>query len=402
MKNVSLFLFSLIRIIMLIILSSYYLQMMASGEDWRIIYVVVAIVVFIGSHFTQMSVQRMSIQVGCSIADFIVISGFGLLFPESGYLYLIFYGVLATTVFLLYDKKSVHWVFSLAFVAVWALISWIIYEKTSSFSITSNIVNAMFVFYGAAVGTLIRNFHKSKETIAVQYEQLTEAHDALQDAHTQLSKYAEQVEQLTVVRERTEIAREIHDAVGHKMTALIVQLQVAQEMTGRDADKSKAVLTVCEQLTRDSLNEIRMSVRTLKEDNSTRSFQQNLKELLNDFTSMTNMNTRLEHEGDVATIPSTIRLTIKRIIQEGLTNAKRHGNANVCVVSLRIIGGKIVLEISDDGRGQKNVIPNFGLINMKERVEEHGGVFEVKSVEGEGFMILISFPIQEKVEEVVG
>ena len=124
----------------------------------------------------------------------------------------------------------------------------------------------MFVIYGAFVGGLIRNFHSAKETISVQYGQLNESHEALQVAHGQLSEYAEQVEQMTVIRERNEIAREIHDTVGHKLTALIVQLQVAREMAERDAEKAKEVIAICEQLTRDSLHELRLSVRTLKDD----------------------------------------------------------------------------------------------------------------------------------------
>ena len=189
--------------------------------------------------------------------------------------------------------KSSLRLFSGLFVAVWILISLRIYTKTGEFSLSSNIINAMFVFYGAFVGGLIRNFHSAKETISVQYGQLNESHEALQAAHGQLREYAEQVEQLTVIRERNEIAREIHDTVGHKMTALIVQLQVAREMAERDAEKAKEVIAICEQLTRDSLHELRLSVRTLKDDHRGMSFHEGLLELLDEFSAMTQMETRL-------------------------------------------------------------------------------------------------------------
>ena len=194
----------------------------------------------------------------------------------------------------------------------------------------------MFVIYGAFVGGLIRNFHSAKETISVQYGQLNESHEALQEAHGQLREYAEQVEQLTVIRERNEIAREIHDTVGHKMTALIVQLQVAREMAERDAEKAKEVITICEQLTRDSLHELRLSVRTLKDDHRGMSFQEGLLELLDEFSAMTQMETRLSMDGDASTIPSSLQPTIKRVVQEGLTNAKKHGNARTCLVDISV------------------------------------------------------------------
>ncbi|MFS0690756.1 sensor histidine kinase [Sporosarcina sp. 179-K 8C2 HS] len=396
MKSFSLFLFSLVRVLMLVILSGYFLQMVEAGGDLRTIYIIFAIPVFIVSHFIQMSNVRTIVRVVCSFVDFIMISGFGFLFHESGYLYLIFFGVLSTTVFLLYENKKLLGLFSGLFFAVWVMISLQIYAQTSVFSLSSNIVNGMFVFYGAFVGSLIRNFRNAKETISVQYGQLNESHEALQAAHKQLREYAEQVEQLTVIRERNEIAREIHDTVGHKMTALVVQLQVAHEMAERDAGKAKEVIAVCEQLTRDSLHELRVSVRTLKEDGRGISFHEVLQELLDEFSAMTQMETRLTLNSDSSAIPSPLQPTIKRIVQEGLTNAKKHGNAGVCLVDIHLEDSEIRLTIKDDGIGQKNIVPNFGLINMKERVVEHGGSFAIRSEEGEGFRIYITFPIERE------
>nr|WP_285852053.1 sensor histidine kinase [Sporosarcina luteola] len=260
----------------------------------------------------------------------------------------------------------------------------------------------MFVFYGAFVGSLIRNFHHAKETISAQYGQLNESHEALQAAHRQLREYAEQVEQLTVIRERNEIAREIHDTVGHKMTALVVQLQVAGEMVERDAGKAKEVVAVCEQLTRDALHEIRLSVRTLKEDNEKVSFHDDLQELMDEFSSLTHMETLLILTVDVAMIPKALQPTIKRIVQEGLTNAKKHGNADACIVKIHVDEEEIHIEIKDDGKGEKNIVPNFGLINMKERVAEHEGSFEIESFEREGFRIMITFPLKKISSGVMG
>lgn len=396
MKSFSLFLFSLVRVAMLVILSGYFLQMTDGIEDWRTIYILMAIPLFISSHFIQMANVREKTRLLCSSTDFIIITGFGFLFSESGYLYLIFFGILSTTVFLLYDQKKILWLSSVLFVAVWITISIRIYAQTGAFSLSSNIVNGMFVFYGAFVGSLIRNFHHAKETVSIQYRKLNESHEALQNAHRQLREYAEQVEQLTVVRERNEIAREIHDTVGHKMTALVVQLQVARELAERDTEKAKDVIALCEQLTRDSLHELRVSVRTLKEDDPGTSFLDVLQELINEFSAMTQMETRLTLNGDFSAIPSSLQPTLKRIIQEGLTNAKKHGNAKSCIVQIHVGESEIHLTIEDNGVGQKSIHPNFGLINMKERVAEHGGSFAIESVEGEGFVISVSFPLQQK------
>ncbi|MEZ7173512.1 sensor histidine kinase [Sporosarcina sp. OR05] len=395
MRSFSLFVFSLIRVVMLVILSIYFFQMIDLPDVGRTVFVGAAIALFVVSHFIQMSGASHVLRVSCAGVDFLLIAGFGFLFPQSGYLYLIFFGVVSTTVFLMFTDKRLLWTFSISFVVVWALVSWNVYRVVGVFEVTSNIVNAMFTFYGAVVGTLIRNFQASKETIAEQYEQLTDTHVALQDAHRQLRSYAEQVEQLTAARERTEIAREIHDTVGHKMTALIVQLQLAQEMVKRDEEKSMAILSVCEQLTRESLHDIRMSVRALKED-SKQHFIESINELLQEFSALTKMETRLDVVGDECEVPSRIQPTVKRIIQEALTNAKKHGNAEVCVVSLQTREEELLVSIQDNGVGVQNVVPNFGLINMKERVSEFGGSFEVMSKDGEGFVITMTIPLREK------
>lgn len=396
MKSFSMFLFSLVRVLMLVIMSAYFLQMTSGIEDFRTIYIIVAIPIFISSHFIQMANVREKTRILCSSIDFIVITGFGFLFADSGYLYLIFFGVLSTTVFILYDQKKLLSIFSGLFIAVWIMISLRIYAQTGGFSLSSNIVNGMFVFYGAFVGSLIRNFHHAKEMISLQYGQLNESHEALQAAHRRLGEYAEQVGQLTAIRERNEIAREIHDTVGHKMTALVVQLQLAREMAERDAERAKEVIALCEQLTRDSLHELRVSVRTLKEDDRGITFYKVLQELLDEFSTMTHMETRLLMKGELSSIPKSLQPTIKRVVQEGLTNAKKHGNAGVCLVEIFVTEKEVHLTIKDNGIGQKNIHPNFGLINMKERVAEHGGSFAIESVEGEGFEIYIALPFQQK------
>ena len=394
MKSLSMMLLTSIRLVTLMILCIYYIPAdKASWTGWSF-YVPVAMLVFVVTHFIHMTTTRSIVRMICSSVDFLLAFGFGMIFPDSGYLYLIFFGIIATTVFIAFDGKQVVKVFPIAFFIAWGFVSYRQYVL-GDFMITSNLINLTFVIYCALVGSLIRHIQLAKETIAVQYDQLNETHTALQDAHGQLERYANQVEELTVIRERNEIAREIHDTVGHKMTALIVQLQLANEMSVRDPDKAKAIIGTCEQLARDSLHEVRLSVRTLKEeDHLQASFLHVMKELLKEFADSAHMQTELDVQGDLSSIPLFLQPTLKRIVQEALTNAKRHGNADVCQVSIRVDSKELRLEIQDDGKGAGQVVPSFGLLNMKERVAEHGGMLQMESEEGKGFTIHVSFPLQ--------
>lgn len=381
---------------MFLFLSFNYFQLISSGEKWKETFVIGAMILFAISHIAQFRTNRIPIRIIWLSFDFILSTCFGALFPkESGLLYLIFFGVVATTVFLVFENKKILKSFSLVFLITWILVSYEKYLVTGEFSFPDNILSFMFVVYGSIVGSLIRNLTSARETIATQYEQLNESHEALQDVHQQLSDYSKQVEELTTIRERNQIAREIHDTVGHKMTALLVQLQLAREYMQIDSEKTNEILKTCEHLTRNSLEEIRMSVRTLREDDNQHvSFLQSLRVMMNDFSKMTELETTLDIEGDPSVISPTLQPTIIRIIQESLTNAKRHGLATKCQITIFIKQDLIHIEIHDNGIGTTKVVHGFGLVNMKERVQEHGGNIQFKSNETDGFTVMVDFPLK--------
>ncbi|WNS76273.1 sensor histidine kinase [Bacillus sp. DTU_2020_1000418_1_SI_GHA_SEK_038] len=393
MKNLSLLLLSSTRVLMFILLSSYYFQFAEPREGWKLSFIIGAMILFVGNHILQIFTESIRVRVFCTAVDMLLSFGFGAIFPSSGNLYLIFFGVISTTVFLFFSNRSILKWFSIAFFIMWILITLEKYYLFGSSAFSDNILNLMFIVFGAIVGSLIHNLQTARETISSQFQQLNDSHGALQNAHEQLSEYSNQVEQLTVIRERNEIAREIHDTVGHKMTALLVQLQLANEMISMDPEKSKAILSTCEQLTRDSLHEIRLSVRTLKEQDHLKvSFLHVLREMMDDFSSMTGMETVLYLDGDPSSVSLSLQPTIKRVVQEALTNAQRHGSANVCRVSIQITTEAVHIELHDNGKGTENVVPSFGLINMKERILEHGGTVQFNSAEGQGFSISIKLP----------
>ncbi|MGV3465741.1 MAG: sensor histidine kinase [Heyndrickxia sp.] len=382
---------------MFLLLSSSYFPLTAHDDSYRRAYIIIAMAIFFVNHFVQFIKDRLPVRIICLSIDFLLSAGFGLLFPkDGGLLYLIFFGVISTTVFLVIDQKRILFVFSICFIVSWLLICMEKFTITNDISIGNNLISFAFVVYGAIVGSLIRNLLRARETISTQYVQLTESHNALSQAHQQLSEYSKQVEDLTVIHERNRIAREIHDTVGHNITALLVQIQLAMELLKIDVQKGEEVLEVCEKLTRNSLEEIRLSVRTLKEEESEKlSFIPSLREMLSDFSNVSGLETTLNIKGDSKLITTSLQPTIKRVIQESLTNAKRHGLATFYKVSIHISENDVSLEIFDNGQGAKNVVPGFGLINMKERIEEHGGEIHFEGKDGEGFYITISIPLKQ-------
>lgn len=387
-------LLSLTRVFMFVLLGSIYYYLCADGELWRKVFAITATILFLINHLLLFKFKK--IQSLLILLDLILSSCFGFIFANQSNLYLIMYGIIAVTLFIMTDQKKILFTYAVLFFILWGAILYFTFLTTNQFDFAGNTVNFMFIVYGAVVGGLIRKLLMAQEKVADQYSLLSKSHQELSEAHEQLRSYSKQVEELTVIRERNKIAREIHDTVGHKMTALIVQLQLARELMQLDAEKSKETIQKCEGLARSALEEIRTSVRTLHEDDGNNTtFIAALKNLLNDFSEMTSMEVALEINGDLVSVPTTIQPTLTRIIQESLTNSKRHGNATKCQVCIDCKQDAIELSILDNGKGSTQVNPSFGLINMRERVMEHGGTIQFESSAGQGFLVKVEFPFKK-------
>lgn len=388
-------LLSLTRIIMFVLLGAIYYSLCKDGDLWRKIFVVTATILFIGNHMLLHSSKLESYKKFLFSIDLVLISCYGFIFVGQSDLYLIMFGIHAVTLFLTTDQKVVLYTYTILFFLIWDSILYLTYIKTGQLALPNDIVNFMFIVFCAVVGGLIRKLHLARETVAEQYKLLSKSHRELSDVHEQFRSYSKQVEDLTVIRERNQIAREIHDTVGHKMTALIVQLQLSQELMKVDLEKSKETIKKCEELSREALNEIRTSVRTLREDEGIQTtFLVNLQNVLKEFSQMTDIQASLDINGDLTMAPTSLQPTIIRIIQESLTNSKKHGKATQCQVSLNCREDFIEVNIDDNGTGVSEVKPSFGLINMRERVIEHGGSIQYESKAGKGFRVKVELPLK--------
>lgn len=361
------------------------------------LFIGMAVAVFMASHFLVMlspwGQRWFFVFVGI---DFVLITGFGFLFPPST-LYLILFGVEAITLFMCTDNKKTLFLFSALFVCLWMSIITYTYVQLGVLDVLDNLINFTFIIFEVLVGGLIRKLLQARIKVDEQYSKLNESHNALKDAHGQLHIYAKEVETLTAIRERNRIARDIHDTVGHNMTALLVQLQLTQELFKQGSPQAAQTLQTCTELARNSLQELRLSVRTLKEEDAEDyTLISVIRTILEDFAKATGVEVSFRLKGDPMVIPVSLHPTIARVVQESLTNAKRHGRAQACEVEFICNEQKAVISICDNGKGTEKVAPGFGLINMKERVEEHGGNVTFASKEGHGFQIQADFPLQEK------
>jgi signal transduction histidine kinase len=381
---------------MISLLSIVYYKLVPNDSEWLKYYVIAATILFFTNHFLIFFEKLKKWNLYFILADCILSFFYGYFFPNST-LYLIFFGVIAVTVFIKISNKRILKICSYLFLLLWGSVAFSWWKQTGNIEILDNIISASFVVFGAVVGNLIRKLLEARETMDQQFEQLQTSHHALSEAHDQLQNYSKQVEELTTIRERNRIAREIHDTVGHKMTALLVQLELSKVLLKLDLPKAEETIVVCENLARDALQEIRLSVRTLhQEEEEHISFIPAIRKLLADFFETTNLESVFELSGDPTIIPSSLQPIMIRTIQESLTNAKRHGAATTFLLKMNCTGETITMVTKDNGKGVHSIEPGFGLINMKERIEEHGGSVFFESFVGEGFQMNVLFPLLKK------
>lgn len=328
------------------------------------------------------------------LIDIAIGFSFGFIFPGTG-LFIIMLCPVAVAFFLRGFPKRTAWsvlcLSSILFLTV--LIR--TYAMFGNEFVIDHLTSMTFVVFCGVVGKLIRKLLDAQDTAKQQFQELTESHLALSAAHQELHLYAKQVEELTAIYERNRMAREIHDTVGHKMTALLVQLQLLREWQKRDSQKADETVGVCETLAREALDDVRLSVRTLQTENDP-SLIESLKQLTEDFCKNAGVTTEFAVSGDPAIIPLSLHPTLIRTVQEALTNAKRHGGATACSIQLACTTDSISLVIKDDGKGNPEAALGFGLLNMKKRAAEHGGTIRFESEQDQGFTVIAEFSLANK------
>lgn len=206
----------------------------------------------------------------------------------------------------------------------------------------------------------------------------------LLDAHKKLKEYNDELNRLSVMEERNRIARDIHDTLGHNMTALIMQLQMMEHYIDKDVVKSEELLENSIKTSRNSLIEIRKVVETLR-GREALALPYDINNLIKEFSEKTGAFIELKCNGDASSATfDIVNNVLYHIIQESLTNAIRHGNATKIDVLLNYEEDAIKFNIKDNGDGAANVNINegYGLKGIRERVQSFKGVVEYGSDNG--------------------
>jgi signal transduction histidine kinase len=219
--------------------------------------------------------------------------------------------------------------------------------------------------------------------------QQTEERDAQRRLNSELRATRALLAESTRIAERMRIARELHDLIGHHLTALSLNLEVASHLVNpAAADHVRKAQATAKHL----LTDVREAVSELRQDDAIdltqalRSLVEGVPGLAVHVTTPPRFSVEDPRRAQV----------LLRCAQEIITNAARHANARNLWLHFAYAESNLLgLHARDDGRGTSNVAPGNGLSGMRERLAEFGGNVTVESEAGRGFELTVRLPLGE-------
>ncbi len=212
-----------------------------------------------------------------------------------------------------------------------------------------------------------------------------QSQERLQQANQSLRQSAQEIEKLAMDQERSRIARDIHDSLGHSLTALNIQLESAVKLWDKDPDRSRKFLGESKRLGSQSLREVRQSVAALQQDPlAGETLEAAIARLLTDLKNSSAYPANISIIQDIQIsrpLSASLNVILYRIVQEGLTNIIKHADASRIYVQLVCSEAIATLTLEDNGVGfdPNQARTGFGLQSMRDRAQSTGGTFTVIS-----------------------
>jgi signal transduction histidine kinase len=208
--------------------------------------------------------------------------------------------------------------------------------------------------------------------------------EELAETNAELARAQGRLVESSRVAERLRISRDLHDLVGHQLSALAVNLEVASHLATGPAGESVAQSRI---IAKDLLHDVRQVVGQLREARA------ELRDVLQDMAdAVPSPQVHLDLPDDLTRLGTESATAVLRCVQEIITNAMRHADADHLWIAIACVGGEIVLTAHDDGHGALVVSPGNGLVGMKERVTGLGGGLTWEGGAGAGFHLEARLP----------
>jgi signal transduction histidine kinase len=214
----------------------------------------------------------------------------------------------------------------------------------------------------------------------------------------------EQAQQAGVSSERQRLAQEIHDTLAGAFTSIVMKLEAAEESLDSDPSSVQRFLEGARGIARESLAEARRLMWALRPESLERSsLSEALANLAERWSEECGIDASATVTGTPHSLTPDIEVTLMRVAQEALTNCRKYAQARQVTLTLSYMNNLVALNVQDDGVGFDPAEPHpdssdqstggFGIMGMRERVEQLRGTLLVESAFGEGTTLMAAIPV---------
>ncbi|WP_314426337.1 sensor histidine kinase [uncultured Microbacterium sp.] len=246
------------------------------------------------------------------------------------------------------------------------------------------------LYFGGAYYFGERSWHAARER------------SVLEQRTVELEREREVTAAQAVALDRVRIARELHDVVAHHVSVMGVQAGAARLVIDQDPEKSKGILTGIEASARDAIHELRQLLETLRApggeatDVASTVTLDDIRSLV-EASAEAGLPTRYVVIGEPVPVPSIVAVNLYRIVQESLTNARRHAGVGATAdVRVRYDDDGVEVEIVNTGRAVAALRPGLGQLGMRERAAASGGTLDIAPRAAGGLRVRARVPLPDR------
>lgn len=252
---------------------------------------------------------------------------------------------------------------------------------------------------GRTVGALVVAFRRMRSTSDDDVRLLTRMANQAAIAIENARLY-EQVQSLAILEERDRLGREMHDSLGQSLGFLNLKTKLVEDLVAagrtREAEEELAQMRTT---IREAYDEVRHAILGLRASGAREDLEAALRVQVARFRDQAKLPVIFDARGPVPTLPALAAVQVTRIVQEALTNVRKHAQARAITVSLAVEDGHLAVRVRDNGCGfdvaavESVAGARFGLETMRERAESIGGSLEVASAPGRGTTVTLIVPV---------
>lgn len=265
-------------------------------------------------------------------------------------------------------------------------------EATAGDALESVAFPVLILLCVGLVTELARRYREQLSEQAKHIERLDSAVQQLSEANIGFQRYADFIAERSTADERNRITREVHDTTIYALTNLKMMIEAGRYMAADQSQKLKELLSNAYIQAREGIENTRSALRALRTINERGlGNYKAIQRIAEAYYAATGVEVEIEYGNLPRETRPEIDRFMYRFVQEGMTNAFRHGRATRILVLFWIHNETLTVSLQDNGRGAASVNEGIGLRGMRERVGEIGGELDVQNLQS-GFKLVVRIP----------